>query len=64
MGSTKSHWVQLPLPNTYKGKYLKLKELIYADLEMHKDSQVYRRAYEVLQSLVMCIEHMEEETKK
>jgi len=59
MGSTKSHWVQLPAPKTYKEKYERLKELIYAQRNGLAGSTVYRRANEILYSQCRLIETME-----
>jgi len=59
MGSTKSHWIQLPAPKTYQEKYEKLKGLIYAQRDGLECSKIYRRANEILYSQCRLIETME-----
>lgn len=58
-GTDLGHWVQLPPPKTYKEKYLKLREYIYAQRDLLKDSKEYRRANEILDNQCGLIDTME-----
>lgn len=58
-GTNLGEWKQSPPPKTYKEKYEKLRELIYANHQMYKDSEIYRRARETLENLITCIEYLE-----
>lgn len=66
MGSTKSHWVQLLPPKTYKEKYEKLKALIVDRYEGIKDIKLkeYQNRTEELMNLRVLINTMERTTDK
>jgi hypothetical protein len=64
MGSTGSYWVQLPVPRTYKAKYLKLRQLIMDRYEATKDLERYRERKEELMNLRVLINVMERKSDK